>query len=101
MLDRKSVPHLSIYKWVCCLIMVYHCALLYVLPAPQRLWAAFQSCTEAIMCVPQIVTYAVREKRIGAQRRANVNFGMTTYDASTGVAAVGKRHILGQSNVEQ
>jgi len=81
MLDRKSVPHLSIQIWVCCLIMVYCCALLYVLPPLQRLWVTFQaknniqsasatyavlhlpkSRTEAITFVPQIVTYAVREK---------------------------------------
>ena len=51
-----------------------------------------KSCTEAIMRILQIITYAVREK--GAQRRTRVSFGRTIMLALE-LLQLAKRYISG------
>ena len=57
-----------------------------------------KSSTEAITCIPQIVTYLVVEKGMehkGAQRRTKVSIGITIILVSVGAAEVGKQAHLG------
>ena len=59
-----------------------------------------KSHTEAIMHVPQIVTYTVREKGMEYKKRTKVSFGGTMMQALELLWLV-KKHISGRSDVEQ
>ena len=59
-----------------------------------------KSHTEAIMCIPQIITYMVREKGMYSTNETKVSFSRTMVQALE-LLQLAKRLISGQSNVEQ